>query len=321
MDNRLIGSEDWNREIFQTEVREELFSRHQPTPYRPLLILLGGQPAAGKTRAQKSIQLAHADNNLVEITGDDLREFHPHYPYLAREEPLKMPKATSQVSGGLVKLALDHAIQNKFSVLLEGTFRNKEMVINTASRFAAAGYKIKVIAVATPGMVSRLSMEERSLSGGYPRVGRWTPPTIHEEALLNSSAVLSELEQQHFVSEIQIFSRKNKLFQNFRGDDGKWINPSHAGTLFRTRQNDDLNFNESKKWIDSYKDVFRKALKRPDYIFKEPWHSYLRLQMDARTNIEILKSFTSNSKSELSSADIRKLEQDQWWRWKVLHST
>ncbi|BCB35105.1 hypothetical protein KaCgl_30790 [Corynebacterium glutamicum] len=63
--------------------------------------------------------------------------------------------------------------------------------------------------------------------------------------------------------------------------------------IVSNKQNDDLNFNESKKWIDSYKDVFRKALKRPDYIFKEPWHSYLRLQMDARTNIEILKSFTS----------------------------
>lgn len=104
-----------------------------------------------------------------------------------------MPAATAPVSGGLVKLALDHALERRYSVLLEGTFRDPGMVTGTATRFAEAGYRVEVVAVATPAPVSRLSAEMsrlsaemRSLGDGPNEPGRWTPPEAHETALAGS---------------------------------------------------------------------------------------------------------------------------------------
>ncbi|MBD3757341.1 MAG: zeta toxin family protein [Microbacterium sp.] len=180
-----VGSSAWLRRVFEEEARDDLFAGHAPQE-QPVLVLLGGQPAAGKTRAQHAILAEHVADDLVEITGDDLREYHPDFRRLATRAPFEMPAATAPVSGGLVKLALDHALERRYSVLLEGTFRDPGMVTGTATRFAEAGYRVEVVAVATPAPVSRLSAEMRSLGDGPNEPGRWTPPEAHETALAGS---------------------------------------------------------------------------------------------------------------------------------------
>ncbi|PDQ35977.1 MAG: hypothetical protein B5766_02190 [Candidatus Lumbricidophila eiseniae] len=62
-----------------------------------------------------------------------------------------------------MRLALDHAIQYGYPVLLEGTFRDPAMISATATRFAEAGYRVEVVTVVTPAPVSRLAAEERFL--------------------------------------------------------------------------------------------------------------------------------------------------------------
>ena len=136
-----VGSSAWLRRVFEEEARDDLFAGHAPQE-QPVLVLLGGQPAAGKTRAQHAILAQHVADDLVEITGDDLREYHPDFRRLATRAPFEMPAATAPVSGGLVKLALDHALERRYSVLLEGTFRDPGMVTGTATRFADAGYRV-----------------------------------------------------------------------------------------------------------------------------------------------------------------------------------
>ncbi len=139
--------------------------------------------------------------------------------------PLVTPAATASVSGGLVSLALDHALAHRYSVLLEGTFRDAGMVTATATRFAEAGYRVEVIAVVTPTSASRLSAEMRSLDAGYPAVGRWTPPQAHETALAGSAGVVAALEALPHVQRMRVLSRKRLLFDNSRTDAGEWSSP------------------------------------------------------------------------------------------------
>lgn len=90
----------------------------------------------------------------MEITGDDLREYHPNYARLADQAPFEMPGATAPVSGGLVARGLDHALHRRYSVLLEGTFRDLRMVVETAIRLADVGSRVEVVAVAVQAPVS-----------------------------------------------------------------------------------------------------------------------------------------------------------------------
>lgn len=281
-----VGSAAWLDSVFTTRVRVVLFTGHQPRPTAPVLVLLGGQPAAGKTRAQRTILDEHADDDLVEITGDDLRMFHPDYAQLADHEPFAMPGKTAPVSGGLVARALDHAFAGRYSVLLEGTFRDPQMVAATATRFADAGYRVEVAAVATPGPVSRLSAEIRSLDIGYPAVGRWTPPAAHETALEHSSEVVTALERLPQVTRMQAFSRERLLYANSRTETGEWEQPAAAARALRAEQQRRLDDREAARWLVDYAEAFRKATVRPGYLSAATAPTYLRLQDDAQRMIQ-----------------------------------
>lgn len=285
MTTESVGSDDWLDAVFQARVKRELFADHAPDQAAPVLVFLGGQPAAGKTRAQHALLSEREADDLVEITGDDLREYHPDYARLADHAPFEMPGATAPVSGGLVARALDHALLHRYSVLLEGTFRDPRMVTETATRFADAGYRVEVVAVATPASVSRLSAEMRSLDLGYPAVGRWTPPAAHETALEHSSKVVAALERLPQVARVQVFSREGLLYANSRTESGEWEQPATAARVFRAEQHRRLDDRETTRWLADYTAAFRKAVARPGYLGSETAPAYLRLQDDAQRMI------------------------------------
>ncbi|MBL5973358.1 MAG: hypothetical protein D3X82_06210 [Candidatus Leucobacter sulfamidivorax] len=276
-----VGSAEWLSRVFEARVRDRIFRAHAPHPDGPVLVLLGGQPAAGKTQAQHAIHEEHPGDDLVEVTGDDLRVFHPDYVRLARDDAFAMPNATAPVSGGLVRLAVEHALAHRYSLLLEGTFRDAAMVTGTAVRFADAGYRVEVAAVATPGVISRLSAEMRSLAGGLPSIGRWTPPSAHESALEQSPSVVAALEVHSQVARVQVFSRERLLFANTRASDGAWEHPAQAAAVLRAEQHRILTDPEAVRWLRNYAGVFALAAVRPGYLGVEAAPTYLRLQADA----------------------------------------
>ncbi|CAG7600800.1 zeta toxin family protein [Leucobacter soli] len=304
-----IGSEAWLARVFAEKVRHELFDGHTPQPV-PVLVLLGGQPAAGKTRAQHAILTEHGADDLVEITGDDLREFHPEYDLLADEAPFEMPAQTAPVSGGLVRLALDYAREHGYSVLLEGTFRDAGMVTRNAIRFADAGYRVEVVAVATPAAVSRLSAEMRSQGSGYPNVGRWTPPEAHETALRYSPGVLAALEALPQVGRVRVFSREGPLYENARTVTGEWAAAPEASRVLTLEQHRPLAPLAALGWLRDYSIVFRQASARPAYLGPNTAPAFLRLQDDARMMIRSL-AFTPG-------APLAELEQAHAARQRVL---
>ena len=271
------------RQVFDAAVRQAIFP---PTSTGDrLLVLLGGQPAAGKTRAQAAILAEHPE--LVSITGDDLRAYHPGYQDLAVNDPLAMPAATAPTSNGLIRLALDHAIQGSYPVLLEGTFRDPAMVSATATRFAEAGYRVEVVAVATPAPVSRLAAEERFLRARRGEVGRWTPPEAHETALTGSPKVVAALEALPAVSLIQIYARDRRLYDNHRTEADAWEHEARAAEVLRAEQARQLTPAEAIRWLTDYGVVFGAAHARRGYLSPTTEPAYQKLQDDAARMIEL----------------------------------
>ncbi|MBZ6372711.1 MAG: zeta toxin family protein [Microbacterium hominis] len=290
------------RQVFDAAVRQAIFP---PTPTGDrLLVLLGGQPAAGKTRAQAAILAEHPE--LVSITGDDLRAYHPGYRDLAVNDPLAMPAATAPTSSGLIRLALDHAIQYGYPVLLEGTFRDPAMVSATATRFAEAGYRVEVVAVATPAPVSRLAAEERFLRARRGEVGRWTPPEAHETALTGSPEVVAALEALPSVARIQVYARDRRLYDNHRIQAGAWEHEPNAAEVLRGEQTRQLTPTEAVGWLAGYGAVFGVAHARRGYLSPRTAPAYRQLQEDAARMIELAKN--------APTADVRVLEEQQTHR-------
>src|SRR5690606_23939959 len=110
--------------IFAEEVRRFVFEGYPKPVGRPTLVLLGAQPAAGKSSAAAGLERRHPGGDLVPLTGDELRPFHPDYDEIVAEDPLRMPNATAQASGQWVKRSIDYAEHERHSLLIEGVFRD-----------------------------------------------------------------------------------------------------------------------------------------------------------------------------------------------------
>lgn len=110
-----------------------------------------------------------------------------------------MPAATAPTSAGLIRLALDHAIEYRYPVLLQGTFRDPAMVTGTATRF-----------------------EQRFLAAKNPLSARWTPPEAHETAPADSPEVVAALEALSAIDRVRVSSRNRLLYDTDRTPDGTW---------------------------------------------------------------------------------------------------
>lgn len=164
------------RDRFEEDVRDFVFSRYTPQE-QPVLVLLGGQPAAGKTQAMKAARQRYADRQLVPLTGDKLRPYHPRHEEILENEPWLFPNATGQASGAWVRMSIEYARDHRYSLMLEGVFRDPAMTLATAEEFAGLGYRVEVVGLGVRAERSRLDSLNRFLEGG-----RWTPPDLHDLA-------------------------------------------------------------------------------------------------------------------------------------------
>ncbi|MER6314428.1 zeta toxin family protein [Streptomyces sp. NPDC001581] len=209
-------TEEQLRARFEERVKEFVFGPHQPDSHQTL-ILLGGQPAAGKSQAMAAAGQRHG-GRLVLLTGDELRPLHPRYRELLDLDAQTRETATAQASGPWVRMSIEYALQEGYSLLLEGVFRDPQMTLGTAETFARAGVDVEVIALAVRAERSRLDALDRFLDGG-----RWTPPALQDLAYAMVPETVAAAEQSPAVRRITITDRSGAdLYANERDPAGRW---------------------------------------------------------------------------------------------------
>ncbi|WP_444960883.1 zeta toxin family protein [Nocardiopsis sp. M1B1] len=233
-------------------VRKFVFGGYAPTPDSPVLVLVGGQTGAGKSRAVADIMERH--KGIVPIIGDELRAFHPRYREVMRTENLAMPDATAQASGEFLRRSLDHAVAERYSVLLEGTFRNPLMVVQTAERFHQEGYQVEVVGLAVPERTSLLSTVDRYLEAPE-HAARWTPARAHSISYRMVPATLQAMEDSPHIQRLSVTNRAGEnLFTNIRTSTGMWKDPTPGGAVVATKVERDtlLSPEAANAWLKGY---------------------------------------------------------------------
>lgn len=127
------------RDLFDTQVVDYVFGGRRPGD-RPIAILTGAQPAAGKSRAMAKVRQRNAERDVIQLSGDELRQFHPKFLELMDGDPIAMVPATQQAANAWMQMSFAHAIEHGYSFVSEGTFRNTEAVLADA-RFFATGQR------------------------------------------------------------------------------------------------------------------------------------------------------------------------------------
>lgn len=204
------------REIFDARIRPEWFPpQSSPTPGQPAIVLLGGQPGAGKSLATQRIIGMYEDARMVAVTGDDFKRFHPHYHRLLRQAPLQMPDITDQASGPWVVMSKDYARDHGRSFLLEGTFHTPEVTLSTAQEFSDRDFQTHIVALAVPRHVSLLDAADRYFRDhAHGRAARFTSAQRHDRGFEGTAAMMDAVRPSPYVDRVSVLTRSGEVLFN-----------------------------------------------------------------------------------------------------------
>ncbi|MFH0134863.1 zeta toxin family protein [Variovorax sp. VaC1] len=243
-------SEADNERIFQQDIRPYLMataSGDLQAQAEPTMVMVGGQPGAGKSRSIDSVKLdLESHGGVMEISADDLRKFHPKHDELMRADDRTAADFTHADASAWAEKAERFAREERYNVLLEGTMKTPE---NAAAKFAEykeAGYFIeaRVIAVheraSWQGVLGRY--EQQKADAG---VGRMTPKDVHDAAVSGVLRTVEKIETEQLVDRLRVDRRGAEQIYSNTAVDGAWQHPPGARQAIEGERDRPLS---AKEW-------------------------------------------------------------------------
>ena len=173
----------------------------------PTLVVLAGQPGAGRSRA---VHRAIADrrDDLAIINSDDLRALHPRLGELERSRSQEAAQTLARATATWLRGCIRYARENHRSLLLDGSFSDPSVVTATAARFAAEGFRTRVVVVASrraESLLSVLSLYLRNVQANAP--ARYVSREAHDRGFDATRALVAELEAAASIDRLTVVSR------------------------------------------------------------------------------------------------------------------
>ncbi len=198
--DRLV--EVWNNEILQ---KNQVATSNQS---QPQAFVLGGQPGAGKSSMTQDVRKL-LNKNVIVINGDDFRKYHPEYRKLQKEQGQDAPKYTAEFAGKMTEAILKKAIEEKYNIIVEGTFRTSETPIKTLRQFKENGYKTNVLIQTCNQTISWQTCLDRynRMAQDNPKEARFTDKKHHDLVVQNLAKNIKEVQKSGLVDHMQIFAR------------------------------------------------------------------------------------------------------------------
>jgi UDP-N-acetylglucosamine kinase len=218
-------SEAENEKIFQNDVKPYLLATASLGLSRseePTMVIVGGQPGAGKSRSIDSVRLdLERSGGVVEIAADDLRKFHDE---LMQKNDRTAADFTHADASAWAEKAERFAREQKFNVLIEGTLKTPENAAAKLAEYREAGYFVeaRVIAVhertSWQGVVGRYEQQKEDAG-----VGRMTPKPVHDAAVAGVLASMEKIETEKLADRVRIDRRgAEQIYSNTLNANGNW---------------------------------------------------------------------------------------------------
>jgi predicted kinase len=227
-----------NERIFQSDIAEALLSGVAQRIDKPKLILLGGQPGSGKTRAL----VPGAENDLAAsgramlIDADQLRVKHTGWKDAILTNDVTAAEKTHPDARKWVRKACVLAIERRCNVILDGTMASPQSIAQVIKQFHDAGYEIEARILAIEGRTSWLGVLYRYEEKKRKRQdARMTPRAVHDDAVDGIPKTLVEIEIDKRVGRIKIVARGGRVLYDGVGAPTVEESASNALDAERTR--------------------------------------------------------------------------------------
>ncbi len=227
--------EVWDKEILKYN---QFASPNQKSPQG---FVLGGQPGAGKASLTARAK-TKLNRNILEINGDNYRKYHPDFKILQEKYAEEAPKYTGEFSGTMTEAILQKALNDKYNIIIEGTFRTAETPIKTLQKLKENNYTTTVLIQTCNKSISQASYQERyqKMLQIIPEEARATPQKSHDYVIDNLANNIKEVEKSKLADHIEIYTRipNQNNSQNFNYLE-----------VFNSKNNKSIDINEINKYI------------------------------------------------------------------------
>jgi hypothetical protein len=188
---------------------------------QPVVVLIGGQPAAGKTTIQELIHAALDADRTASYDFDDDAPAHPRYDAIVRAHGVDGHR--------IVDESLPPELGRRDAVV-SAPLQSEEAAKAWIDGFRDRGYRVTVVYVATNEANSLLGLANRyQQAKDDTGIGRWVKPGHHDHAYRGVPDAAHALESQGYVDDIYVVDRDGQvLFENHRDPDGSMQRPPGA---------------------------------------------------------------------------------------------
>lgn len=181
---------------------------------KPEGIITGGTPGAGKSVFVKLAKNRLNDNLLV-IDGDQYRKFHPNFAKLQKLVGSDIAFVTGPFYGKMVRNILTKAMNHKYNVIIESTFKSVDSPLDYLKALKAAGYTTTVNIVAVDKEVawqSTIERKEKMIASGEP--SRSVDRTYFDQTAANLAGNTEKVYKTGLVDKLEVRNRTTRLFDS-----------------------------------------------------------------------------------------------------------
>jgi hypothetical protein len=216
---------------------------------RPVVLVVAGQPGAGKTPIADLVQaVLDRRGGAVRIGQDLYKSAHRHYTNLLT--------ADARTAGMLIRpdtvrwqAAVEaHVRDERFDAVVESALADPDHFRASSLAYRAAGHRVEVVAVATTEALSQLGILDRFLTEG-----RYVSWENHDTCSKDMLATLAVIEAGRLADRITVVRRDGTvLYANELSAEGAWRRRPAAAQTVRVER--------LRPWSAPETAVFRRGL-------------------------------------------------------------
>lgn len=187
-----------------------LFKDILPAKNKPIAILTGGQPGAGKSGIvlKSKKEFSEMKRNPIILDGDKYRGLYPKSIYIANEYPELYLDITNEITGPIMGKLIECAIDGGYDFIREGTLNSAEIVDQLLG--SSNNYKIIIRLLAVSREESLLSIFERYIfMKKNMNIARFTTIEAHDKRF--NQFIKTAREQANKGIEIEVYERGKEI--------------------------------------------------------------------------------------------------------------
>ncbi|MFG3499284.1 zeta toxin family protein [Streptomyces sp. NPDC047928] len=224
---------------------------------RPVVVIVGGQPGAGKTTVAELIKAAlDRRGGAVRICSDLYKTAHHQYGELLTDDVRTAGARVRPDTRRWQAAAEDHVRMHGFDAVVESALANVEELRTSSYAYRRAGHRVEVVVVATAEAWSQLGVLDRFLSEAIEGRGRYVSWENHDTCARQLLATLAVIEAEQLADRVTVVRRDGQVLYDNELTDGVWRRRPAAEKA--------VAYERSRPWSAQETAIFRRELARTD---------------------------------------------------------